>query len=62
MYLLVLLFPFLNLVISCVFGRFLGRYTKWFIVLNMFLCVFISFFIFYEVGLSKYFCLINLGS
>lgn len=61
MYLLSLFLPFLNLLFSCVFGKFLGKRVVFFFLFNMFLCVLISFFIFFEVGINKYTCFIDLG-
>lgn len=62
MYLLTLFLPFLNLLFSCLFGKFIGSKVKYIFIFNMFLCFLISIFIFYEVGFSKYHCFINLGS
>jgi hypothetical protein len=62
MYLLILFFPILNLVISCLFGRFLGRFLSRLLILNMVFATVVSFFIFYEVGLAGYTCFVNLGS
>ena len=61
MYLLCLLLPALNLLLSCSFGKFIGKYSKTIIIFNMFLCVLVSLFIFYEVGLNSINCIINLG-
>jgi NADH-quinone oxidoreductase subunit L len=62
MYLLPLLFPFLNLVFSCLFGKLLGKRVFSLVIFNMLMCVAVSFYIFYEVGINKYVCYINLGS
>lgn len=61
MYLLPLFLPFLNLFFSCVFGKFLGKRAFYFFVFNMFAAVLSSLFIFYEVGINKYSCFIDLG-
>jgi hypothetical protein len=63
MYLLVLFFPFLNILFTCIFGRFLGkRYLTLFIVFNMFCNFLLSLFFFYEVGINKYVCFIDIGN
>lgn len=61
MYLLPLLFPLLNLFISCICGKFLGKRTLFILVINMVLAAIFSFWIFYEVGLNKSVCYIDLG-
>lgn len=50
MYLLVLLLPFLNVLLTCLVGRFLGIYTIRLVFLNFFLSLVISVLIFFEVG------------
>lgn len=62
MYLLPLLFPLLNLFISCLLGKFLGKRVLFILVLNMFLAAIFSFWIFYEVGINKSVCYIDLGT
>lgn len=62
MYLLSLFLPFLNLFFSCLFGKFLGKRVVSFFIFNMLACLLISLFIFYEVGLAKYTCYVDLGS
>jgi NADH:ubiquinone oxidoreductase subunit 5 (subunit L)/multisubunit Na+/H+ antiporter MnhA subunit len=62
MYLLPLFLPFLNLVISCVFGKFLGKRVFYFFMINMFIALIISFFIFFEVSLNKSVCFLDLGN
>jgi len=62
MYLLVLFLPFLNLLFSCVFGKRLGKKILYFFISNMFLCVLVSLFVFYEVAICKYVCFIDLGA
>lgn len=61
MYLLTLFLPFLNLFFSCLFGKFLGKRVFNIFILNMLLCLFVSLLIFYEVGICKYTCVIDLG-
>lgn len=61
MYLLPLLFPLLNLFISCVFGKFLGKRVLFVLVINMVFSAIFSFWIFYEVGLNKSVCYIDMG-
>jgi hypothetical protein len=62
MYLLPIFLPFLNLAISCLFGKFLGKKVFNFFIFNMLLALIISFFIFFEVGLNKSVCFIDLGN
>lgn len=62
MYLLPLVLPLLNLVLSCLFGKLLGKRVVSLFIFNMFLCVISCFFIFFEVGVSKFTCFIDLGS
>lgn len=62
MYLLPIFLPFLNLAISCLFGKFLGKRVFNFFIFNMFLALIICFFIFFEVGLNKSVCFIDLGN
>ena len=62
MYLLPLVFPFLNLLISCLGGKFLGRKVAVIFVLNMFLCTLVCAYIFYEVGFLKFVCFVDLGN
>jgi NADH-ubiquinone oxidoreductase chain 5 len=63
MYLLVLFFPFLNLILSCTLGRFLGkRLLLYFFVFNMLAAFIFSVIFFYEVGLCKYTCFVDLGT
>jgi NADH-ubiquinone oxidoreductase chain 5 len=62
MYLLPLFLPFLNLVISCLLGKFLGKKIMVFFVINMAAAVLSSFFIFFEVGINKSVCFIDLGN
>jgi proton-translocating NADH-quinone oxidoreductase chain L len=63
MYLLVLFFPFLNVFLSCGFGRFLGkRYLTVFFLFNMLCSFLLSIFFFYEVGLCKYTCFVDIGN
>jgi hypothetical protein len=62
MYLLPLFLPFLNLVISCLLGKFLGKKIMVFFVINMAVAVLSSFFIFFEVGINKSVCFIDLGN
>lgn len=62
MYLLPLFLPFLNLLISCLLGRFLGKFVLRFFAFNMFLAVLASLFIFFEVGINKSVCVIDLGN
>jgi NADH-ubiquinone oxidoreductase chain 5 len=61
MYLLVIVFPFLGFLFSNFFGRFIGSKGASFLsTLCMFFTVFLSFFIFYEVGLCNSVCSIKL--
>lgn len=62
MYLLPLILPFLNLVISCLLGKFLGKRVVFIFAFNMLLCTITSLFIFFEVGINKSVCFIDLGS
>jgi len=62
MYLLPLLFPLLNLFISCLLGKFLGKRALPLLILNMLLSAVSSFWIFYEVGINKSVCYIDLGA
>jgi len=62
MYLLPLLFPLLNLFISCLLGKFLGKRVLFILIVNMFLAATFSFWIFYEVGINKSVCYIDLGA
>jgi hypothetical protein len=62
MYLLILFLPFLNFIFSCLFGRLVGSFIKILFVFNMFLLTIISFFLFYEVGVEKYTCFVDLGA
>ncbi len=62
MYLLPLFLPFLNLVISCLFGKFLGKRVFYFFIINMFVALIISFLIFFEVSLNKSVCFLDLGN
>lgn len=61
MYLLPLVLPLLNLAFSCMFGKFVGKRVLNLFVINMFFSVLTSFLIFYEVGICKYLCTIDLG-
>lgn len=61
MYLLPLLFPLLNLFISCILGKFLGKRVLFVLVINMLFSAIFSFWIFYEVGINKSVCYIDLG-
>lgn len=61
MYLLSFFLPFLNLIFSCLFGKVLGKKIIPFFAFNMLLALFVSFFIFYEVGINKYICFLDLG-
>lgn len=61
MYLLILLFPFLNFFISCVFGRFLGNRVFYIFFANLLASILLSVLIFYEVGFNKTTCVIDLG-
>lgn len=61
MYLLPLLFPLLNLVISCLLGKFLGKRVLSILIFNMLFSAIFSFWIFYEVGVNKSVCYIDLG-
>ncbi len=61
MYLLIIFLPLINLIFAGIFGRFLGKkYISIFIIFNMFFCFLISFFCFYEVGIYRYTCFIEL--
>ena len=61
MYLLVIFLPLLGCLISGFLGRFLGSLGSSFItIICMFFTVFLSFFIFYEVGLCNSVCSIQL--
>ncbi len=62
MYLLVLFLPFLNFIFSCLLGRWVGRFVKNIFVFNMLSLTIISFFLFYEVGVEKCTCYIDLGT
>jgi hypothetical protein len=62
MYLLPLFLPFLNLVVSCLLGKFLGKKVFNFFIFNMFIALISSFFIFFEVGFNKSVCFIDLGN
>jgi hypothetical protein len=62
MYLLALFLPFLNLVVSCLLGKFLGNRVVNFFIFNMLAAVLVSFFILFEVGFNKSVCLIDLGN
>ena len=62
MYLLPLVFPLLNLLISCLLGKFLGKRVLYILISNMFFSAFFSFWIFYEVGINKSVCYVDLGS
>jgi len=62
MYLLPLLFPLFNLFISCLLGKFLGKRVLFILIVNMFLAATFSFWIFYEVGINKSVCYIDLGA
>lgn len=63
MYLLILFFPLLNLVLSCTLGRFLGkRLLLLFFAFNMLASFMLSLVFFYEVGLCKYTCFVDLGN
>lgn len=62
MYLLILLIPLLNFLFACLFGKFVGRGINIIFLFNLAICVFISFFLFYEVGLNSVVCYIDLGS
>jgi hypothetical protein len=62
MYLLVLFLPFLNLVVSCLLGKFLGNKVVNFFIFNMLTAVFVSFFILFEVAFNKSVCFIDLGN
>lgn len=63
MYLLILFFPFLNLILSCTLGRFLGkRLLLLFFAFNMLASFVLSIVFFYEVGLCKYTCFVDLGN
>lgn len=61
MYLLILILPLLNLFFSCIFGKLLGKKILNFFIFNMLLCFIISIFVFFEVGINKYTCFIDLG-
>lgn len=60
MYLLIVLIPLLNFIIISFFGRFLGKKAAIFSIFFMFLCSFISFFIFYEIVLCHSICTFKL--
>jgi proton-translocating NADH-quinone oxidoreductase chain L len=62
MYLFIVFIPLLNLVFGCLFGRFLGKFVlaRLFLI-NMGLCLFTAFLVFYEVGYYKYTCFIDFG-
>lgn len=62
MYLLVLVLPLLNFLIACLFGKLVGKLVKFFFIVNMFLLTLVSFFLFYEVGINKYVCFVDLGT
>jgi len=62
MYLLVLILPLVNFLIACLFGKMVGKLIKFFFIFNMFLLTLISFFLFYEVGINKYVCYLDLGN
>lgn len=63
MYLLIIFLPLFNLIISGFFGRFIGYYRVCaLIILNMFLTLLCSLYIFFEVGLCNYPCIVELSS
>jgi hypothetical protein len=62
MYLLILVLPLVNFLIACLFGKLVGNLTKFFFVVNMFVLTLISFFLFYEAGINKYVCYLDLGT
>ena len=62
MYLLCLTLPLLNFFFACLFGKLLGKFTRFIFVFNLLVSIFISIFTFYEVGVLKTVCFINLGT
>lgn len=62
MYLIILILPLLNLIITCVFGRFLGRNSFVIVIINLLISFMLSLVLLYEVNIMKYICFIKLGS
>jgi len=61
MYMLIVFLPFLSALFILLGGKYFGKNGSIiFSVGNLFICLLLSFFFFFEIGLSGYVCIINL--